>query len=80
MRVNFLNMHLEACSQLADTNKSLAAIEELVQIYRPISEAGAEERKGQPDGNLIEYLYNYGALLEMAGRLEESVKVHKETK
>ena len=80
MRVNVLNMHLEACSQLGDTAKSLAAIEELVQIYRPISESTAEERKGQPDGNLIEYLYNYSALLETADRLQESVDIHKESK
>ena len=80
MRVNILNMHVEACAATENLDKSLDAIEEIVKLYRPISEQTKAERNGQPDGNLIEYLYNYGSLLERAGRMQESVNVHKESK
>ena len=37
------------------------------------------ENPGQPDENLIFYLHHLSGLLEVAGRLEESIAAHKES-
>ena len=75
-----LNIQFEICSKVQDKNGALEAIEETIQVYRPISEQTAAERNGKPDSNLVFYLFNFSALLGESGRLQECVEIYNECK
>ena len=52
-----LNLYFDACSQKGDQAAALAALEDCMAVYRPMSAQITAESDGQPDGNLIFYLY-----------------------
>ena len=79
MRLGVLNTHFDVCSELGKAQMSVDALEECLQIYRPYSEIGVQERGGQPDENLIFYLHSYSIQLEKIGKLQESIEAHKES-
>ena len=79
VKLGVLNLYYDSCSAIGDNDAALAALEECLTIYRPISEKTAAERAGQPDGNMIFYLFQVSALLQKVGRIEESITAHNES-
>ena len=51
-----------------DITGAIDAVEEIISVYKPVSEAQAEERKGEPDSNLVYYMFTFSGLLGKAGR------------
>lgn len=71
-RVEVLNNLYHYCSEIDDVEGAFQACKERVEVYRPIAAASDAERNGQPDLNLIFYLYAFAYLLRRNNKLEES--------
>ena len=73
VRIDILNQLYDYCSEVGDLPSAIEALKEIIEVYRPISERTASERKGQPDENLIFYLYSYCTLLAKVSTQGDSV-------